>query len=201
MSTVDAWLLVLLVAVVTFAAKAVGPVVAGDRALPAPVTRVVVMLASALLSALVVSSALADGERLHVGADTAAAAGGRRGRPRHRAAAPGGARLTFHTGAPASYAAAMLYMVQMTVRLPPGMDPEVVTGLKATEKERALDLQRDGRWCHLWRVAGAYANVSIFDVADHDELHGILSTLPLFPYMDVTVTPLAEHPSALSAQD
>jgi branched-subunit amino acid transport protein len=71
MSTVDTWLLVLLVAVVTFVAKAVGPAVAGDRALPAPVTRVVVLLASALLSALVVSSALADGERLHLGADTA----------------------------------------------------------------------------------------------------------------------------------
>ncbi len=71
MSTGDAWLVVVLTAVVTFAAKAIGPFVAGDRALPAPVTRVVVMLASTLLAALVVSSALADGDRLHVGADTA----------------------------------------------------------------------------------------------------------------------------------
>ena len=94
----------------------------------------------------------------------------------------------------------MLYLIQMTVHLPAGLDPEVVTELKATEKQRALDLQRQGRWRHLWRVAGKYANVSVFDVADHDELHEILSTLPLFPYMDVTVTPLAEHPSALGAQ-
>jgi len=70
MSAADAWLVVLLTAVATFVARAVGPLVAGDRALPAPVTRVVVMLASALLAALVVSSALADGNRLHVGADT-----------------------------------------------------------------------------------------------------------------------------------
>ncbi len=92
-------------------------------------------------------------------------------------------------------------MVQMTVRIPPGLDREVVTELKTMEKERALDLQRDGRWRHLWRVAGAYANVSVFDVADHDELHETLSTLPLFPYMDVVVTPLAQHPSSLAAQD
>ncbi len=50
---------------------------------------------------------------------------------------------------------------------------------------------------HLWRIAGQYANVSVFDVADHDELHAILSGLPLFPFMEMTVTPLARHPSAI----
>jgi muconolactone D-isomerase len=94
----------------------------------------------------------------------------------------------------------VLYLVQMTVRSPAGTDPAVLAELQATEKQRAPELQRDGRWRHLWRIVGAYANASVFDVADHDELHRILSTLPLFPYMDVTVTPLAEHPSALSAQ-
>ena len=58
-------------------------------------------------------------------------------------------------------------------------------------------LQGDGRWRHLWRVAGAYANVSIFDVASHDELHELLSGLPLFPYLTIEVTPLAAHPSAI----
>ncbi|HVL20329.1 MAG TPA: muconolactone Delta-isomerase family protein [Amaricoccus sp.] len=52
----------------------------------------------------------------------------------------------------------------------------------------------------LWRIAGEYANVSIFDVADRDELHALLSTLPLFPFMTVAVTPLARHPSALDQQ-
>jgi muconolactone D-isomerase len=31
-------------------------------------------------------------------------------------------------------------------------------------------------------------------------LHELLTSLPLFPYMDVEVTPLAVHPSALEAQ-
>jgi muconolactone D-isomerase len=95
----------------------------------------------------------------------------------------------------------MLYMARMTVRLPPDLDLELADRLKATERERALELQRDGRWRHLWRIAGAYANVSIFDVADHDELHQLISTLPLFPFMEVTVTPLAQHPSALTADE
>ena len=69
---------------------------------------------------------------------------------------------------------------------------------KADEKARAGDLQRQGKWRHLWRVAGRYANISVFDVADHDELHAILSSLPLFPFMDITVTAIARHPSAIA---
>ena len=81
--------------------------------------------------------------------------------------------------------------------MPHDVDPAHFDGLKAEEKARAQDLQRAGKWIHLWRVAGRYANVSVLDVADHDELHAILSSLPLFPFMDVTVTPLARHPSAI----
>lgn len=92
----------------------------------------------------------------------------------------------------------MLYHVRMDVRVPHDLDPARFEALKAAEKARAEALQREGKWCHLWRIAGAYANYSVFDVADHDELHMILSTLPLFPFMDIQVTPLARHPSAIS---
>ncbi|MDR3530661.1 MAG: muconolactone Delta-isomerase [Rhodopila sp.] len=91
----------------------------------------------------------------------------------------------------------MLYCVQMDVRVPHDVDPAHFDRLKAEEKARAQDLQRAGKWVHLWRVAGRYANVSVLDVADHDELHAILSSLPLFPFMEITVTPLARHPSAI----
>jgi muconolactone D-isomerase len=91
----------------------------------------------------------------------------------------------------------MLYCVEMDVHVPRDVDPAVFDRLKAEEKARAADLQRAGKWRHLWRVAGRYANISIFDVASHDELHAILSALPLFPFMEISVTPLAQHPSAL----
>jgi muconolactone D-isomerase len=89
----------------------------------------------------------------------------------------------------------MLYCVQMDVRIPYDLDSSLANTLKADEKTRAQELQRAGNWVHLWRVAGRYANVSVFNVADHDELHAILSSLPLFPFMDIIVTPLARHPS------
>jgi muconolactone D-isomerase len=91
----------------------------------------------------------------------------------------------------------MLYHVRMDVRVPHDVDPDRFERLKDEEKARAQDLQRQGKWRHLWRVAGQYSNVSIFDVADHDELHALLSTLPLFPFMQITVLPLARHPSAI----
>jgi muconolactone D-isomerase len=91
----------------------------------------------------------------------------------------------------------MLYCVRMDVNVPYGIDQDKFERLKAEEKARAQDLQRAGKWLHLWRVAGRYSNISVFDVADHDELHAILSSLPLFPFMAIDVTALARHPSAI----
>lgn len=95
----------------------------------------------------------------------------------------------------------MLFMVEMDVHLPPDMELQRTEELKSNEREIAWQLQRDGRWLHLWRVAGRYANVSVFDVQSPDELHEIISGLPLFPYMDVRVTALARHPSRLETQE
>lgn len=92
----------------------------------------------------------------------------------------------------------MLYHVAMDLTVPHDVDPVLFDRQKAEEKARAAELQRAGTWLHLWRVAGRYANISVFDVASHDELHAILSGLPLFPYMSITVTPLAQHPSAVA---
>lgn len=92
----------------------------------------------------------------------------------------------------------MLFMVEMTVRIPHSADPQAVEKLKADEKALSQQLQREGKWRHLWRVVGQYANVSIFDVEDNDELHTLLTSLPLYPYMEMKVTPLAQHGSAIA---
>ena len=91
----------------------------------------------------------------------------------------------------------MLYLVHMRVQLPPDLPETVSADLKAREKAYAQQLQADGRWKELWRVVGEYANYSVFDVASNDELHQLLSSLPLFPYMELRVTPLAQHPSRI----
>ncbi|SFI68179.1 muconolactone Delta-isomerase [Amycolatopsis sacchari] len=89
----------------------------------------------------------------------------------------------------------MLFHVRMDVRLPHDLDPQVKADLVAREKAYSQQLQRAGKWPQLWRIAGEYANFSVFDVDSTEELHELLSALPLFPYLDVEVTPLVRHPS------
>jgi muconolactone D-isomerase len=95
----------------------------------------------------------------------------------------------------------MLFQVEMDVRLPYDFPAEKDEALKHTERARAQELQRAGIWRHLWRVAGRYSNVSIFDVAGPQDLHDILSSLPLFPFMDMRITPLCRHPSSVRDDD
>ena len=95
----------------------------------------------------------------------------------------------------------MLYHVFMDVKIPRDLPADERADILAREKAYSQDLQRQGKWRHIWRVAGQYANVSILDVRDNAELHEILSGLPLFPFMEIKVTPLLRHPSAIREDD
>jgi muconolactone D-isomerase len=69
----------------------------------------------------------------------------------------------------------MLFHATIAVRAPPDADREKIKELGEREHERAAELQRQGKWLHLWRAAGKWANVSIFRVDSPAELHDILS--------------------------
>ncbi|MFP1629662.1 muconolactone Delta-isomerase [Streptomyces sp. 5K101] len=95
----------------------------------------------------------------------------------------------------------MLFAVRMDVDIPRDLDLEVRADLVAREKAYCQELQKSGEWVHIWRCVGRYANISVFDVADNEALHRILWHLPLFPYLTIEVTPLAQHPSDLAASE
>ncbi|WP_153101088.1 muconolactone Delta-isomerase [Paraburkholderia hayleyella] len=95
----------------------------------------------------------------------------------------------------------MLFQVRMDVHLPVDMPAHIANDIKAREKAYSQELQRSGKWRHIWRVVGEYANYSIFDVASHAELHDILTGLPLFPYMTISVTAMCRHPSSIRDDD
>jgi muconolactone D-isomerase len=95
----------------------------------------------------------------------------------------------------------MLFHVRMDVDIPNDLDAKVRAETLAREKAYSQELQRSGKWRHIWRLVGEYANYSIFDVKDNAELHDILSGLPLFPYMKISVTPLCRHPSSIREDD
>ncbi|WP_432524959.1 muconolactone Delta-isomerase [Serratia sp. BFP-2025] len=95
----------------------------------------------------------------------------------------------------------MLFKVEMVVKLPLDMPKALADEIKAREKAYSQTLQASGKWRHLWRVAGSYANVSIFDVESNAELHELLFALPLYPYMKICVTALCRHPSSIRDDD
>jgi muconolactone D-isomerase len=88
----------------------------------------------------------------------------------------------------------MLFHVTMTIRIPHDVDPEKIKQLTSQEHERAKELQHQGKWLHAWRVVGKWANVSIFNVEGPAELHDILNSLPLYPFMEIEVTALCAMP-------
>ena len=91
----------------------------------------------------------------------------------------------------------MKCLAQMSVNFPESMTPETKAEYQAKEKEYSQALQRSGEFEAIYRVVGRYANVSIFEVESNDRLHEILSGFPMFPYMDVVVTPLCKHPNSI----
>jgi muconolactone D-isomerase len=92
----------------------------------------------------------------------------------------------------------VLFAVKMDVEIPLDLDPDLRADTLAREKAYSQELQRAGKWPHIWRIAGQYSNLSILDVADNAELHDLLWNLPLFPYMRIEITPLVMHPSDLA---
>ncbi|MBW0368694.1 muconolactone Delta-isomerase [Ensifer adhaerens] len=95
----------------------------------------------------------------------------------------------------------MLFHVRMDVRIPHDLPAEQAAEIVAREKAYSQQLQQSGKWRHIWRIAGQYANYSVFDVKDNAELHEILSGLPLFKFMQIEVTPLLRHPSSIREDD
>ncbi len=91
----------------------------------------------------------------------------------------------------------MLFHVRMDVCIPHDPDSQHIDKLRLDEKASAQQLQRDVTWR---RIVGEYANISIFDVESPDKLHEILTSLPLFPFMQIKVTPLCRHPSAIASE-
>lgn len=93
----------------------------------------------------------------------------------------------------------MEFLVRIQVRLPDGFSPDERDRLVAEETARGTELMAEGIVRRIWRVPGRWANVSLYDVADATVLHDALSSLPLWPWMEVTVEPLARHPLEANA--
>lgn len=92
----------------------------------------------------------------------------------------------------------MLICTMMDVNLPHDLEGDAKAVLLAKEAEVAKQYQLDGKLVHLWRVTGRRSNISVWDVADNQELHDCLMGFPLYPYLDIKVIPMNRHPSSIA---
>ena len=65
------WLLIVVLGIGTLLMKTLGPVLAGGRQPPAPLTRVIALVAPALISALIVTGTFTQGQQLIIDARAA----------------------------------------------------------------------------------------------------------------------------------
>jgi muconolactone D-isomerase len=86
------------------------------------------------------------------------------------------------------------FLVEIEVRLPPTLPQDERERLLAAELERGVALRRAGSIEGIWRIPGALRNVGIWQASDATELHELISSLPLYPWITAKVTALAEHP-------
>ena len=87
----------------------------------------------------------------------------------------------------------MEFLARIEQQISPDMDQERLAAVKAAEKIRGQELADAGKMRRIWRLPGRRAVMVLYDVESTDELHDIISSLPLFPWMDVTITPLSAH--------
>jgi muconolactone D-isomerase len=89
----------------------------------------------------------------------------------------------------------MEFLVHIEVLWPPDGDATRRDALVAAEGARARELAEQGTIVRLWRIPGRWANWGLWSAADATALHAAISSLPLYPWLSVTVHPLAAHPS------
>ena len=77
---------------------------------------------------------------------------------------------------------------------PDGDRKERTQHIRAAERERAGELRAAGNLKRLWRRPGTSGWIALWEAADATELHDQLASLPMFPYLDISVEPLATHP-------
>ncbi len=86
------------------------------------------------------------------------------------------------------------FLIYADNHFPPDGEPELQASLRSRERERAGELRAAGNLRRLWRRPGTTGWIALWEAPDATELHDQLASLPMFPYLDITVEPLATHP-------
>ncbi len=86
------------------------------------------------------------------------------------------------------------FLAWFAMTIPEGTPDQVVQDTIAAEGRRTAELAAEGHLERIWRLPDGRA-LGLYRAVDEAELQAILRSLPLYPWMNVPVTPLTAHPS------
>jgi muconolactone D-isomerase len=89
-------------------------------------------------------------------------------------------------------------MVRTIVTLPTDETSELAQ-LREAERARADALQREGTLVVIWRDAEQLASFGIWRGEDKERVRSEIVGLPMYRYMDVTITEIERHPNAIDS--
>lgn len=89
----------------------------------------------------------------------------------------------------------MEFLLHITVTWPPDGDPDEKARRIAGEAARARELADAGVIKRVWRIPGQWANWGLWEAPDATAIHEAVTSLPMWPYLEVEVYPLAAHPN------
>ena len=90
------------------------------------------------------------------------------------------------------------FLTAFTVSFPPGMEADVVDGLRAREAARTRELAGEGHLKRLWSLetgTGGPQALGLWQAPDSAAMAQIVASLPLDTWMLTETTPLTPHPS------
>jgi muconolactone D-isomerase len=87
----------------------------------------------------------------------------------------------------------MRFLVEISVELPPEMPEAERAELLERERRRGAELKAAGTIQDMWRLPARLANVGVWRVSNPTELHEAITSLPVWRFTRIIVTPLADH--------
>lgn len=88
----------------------------------------------------------------------------------------------------------MEFLINISFQWDADVPEEERQRLRIEERAHAAKLAEKGHLLRMWRVPGRRENWGLWRAKDATEMHEILTTLPIWPWMNVNVMPLADHP-------
>jgi muconolactone D-isomerase len=92
----------------------------------------------------------------------------------------------------------MEYLVDFIITIPDDAPPPEIEQRLAGETTRVAELAAQGHALRVWKPLpedGRRRALGLYRAASDEELEAILDSLPLRPWMEVSVTALAKHPN------